>query len=953
MSATNAKRKRQAPNHVPITTTQSNVLYSLLDCYEFLAPHEYSDRTIGIQAFLTRKSVGDINFSDIIDDSEKRNRQGQTTNFVAILEEKLSSLPIIDASVEKCLILSRLISFIKENETRFTSIISDIRLDMQLKMADHQTVSSAYNFRAREHEFNSRKFAQENRRLFYYSHDEINQPPNLVYLQNRTTEHLTYIMDQMLRDPKSRQTYSNELDKILRTSFFIVDQPHSGTTPVTIYERKAPGEYTAKISVTIISLLYDFMQTHPNLLELFDIEPSLYPSSAHYKLEEPRSLSWKTCQVQTAPGGKSRTFLYAELSAITIEQALKTDTRVRFAQLLHSFKFAVKVQLNLADSKMPLVFQIPLESVRFGIGAHNNQIPQLLARVIIDDIQRISKAQLIDVKTMLKYMQRYFIHRTGVRPNECVNIFLEQELIKATNQRVNFQSIEDVYWDFLVHFVHQVEFMGKHPILSMFHADGLFLGICNSERAAEAIVQSGIASSPVIALRLNSIRVDYNVVATSSTGIKSVKPSPCAVRVDIYNDRTKKLQNRTFDTGILAADISKFVLSTHTESANRIHVLSNFNDRENGKTFLSFGEFSKYYHERLQQILKNDEKYKPVTDLVDNANDGNVDEDISDIQSQTSNDLFPFSPNSFSSFLPMTPSLIFDNEQSSDSNSVHDYTTIPYDSQNNNVAAPQHVCSSSDRIQQQLQSQSQPQPQPQPPLQPQLQSQLQPQPQPYSYVNDQEALINIIRTQPNIAEEFMRRCGIYNVAAPTSVSQQIPQEPPIQYQTQSFPYQPSNSIGVLQQRPSLQIPLQQPQNQPLYHQQQPHIYQNQQELRMSFPQPMQQQSAPVRYQDPQRLPGSSVIHYLPNNANLSPSPRLIQPPQQFQIPTTNAPDTLPRTVVNRTNNCHLSNENSNGKATSFVQQQIPPIQTSTMLTEEQLQNIIDELTSNPATTNNN
>ncbi|CAF5153653.1 unnamed protein product, partial [Rotaria socialis] len=63
----------------------------------------------------------------------------------------------------------------------------------------------------------------------------------------------------------------------------------------------------------------------------------------------------------------------------------------------------------------------------------------------------------------------------------------------------------------------------------------------------------------------------------------------------------------------------------------------------------------------------------------------------------------------------------------------------------------------------------------QPPLQPQLQSQLQPQPQPYSYVNDQEALINIIRTQPNIAEEFMRRCGIYNVAAPTSVSQQIPQ----------------------------------------------------------------------------------------------------------------------------------------------------------------------------------
>lgn len=39
------------------------------------------------------------------------------------------------------------------------------------------------------------------------------------------------------------------------------------------------------------------------------------------------------------------------------------------------------------------VFQIPLESVRFGIGAHNNQIPQLLTRVIIDDIQRFSNVK--------------------------------------------------------------------------------------------------------------------------------------------------------------------------------------------------------------------------------------------------------------------------------------------------------------------------------------------------------------------------------------------------------------------------------------------------------------------------------------------------------------------------------------------------------------------------------
>lgn len=51
----------------------------------------------------------------------------------------------------------------------------------------------------------------------------------------------------------------------------IIAQPHSGVNPVTIYERRGPGEYTAKISVIIISLLYDFMQSHPKLIEVYDI----------------------------------------------------------------------------------------------------------------------------------------------------------------------------------------------------------------------------------------------------------------------------------------------------------------------------------------------------------------------------------------------------------------------------------------------------------------------------------------------------------------------------------------------------------------------------------------------------------------------------------------------------------------------------------------------------------
>ncbi len=51
----------------------------------------------------------------------------------------------------------------------------------------------------------------------------------------------------------------------------IISQPHCGVNPVTVYERKETGEYVAKLSVTIVSLLHDFMVTHPNLIELYDI----------------------------------------------------------------------------------------------------------------------------------------------------------------------------------------------------------------------------------------------------------------------------------------------------------------------------------------------------------------------------------------------------------------------------------------------------------------------------------------------------------------------------------------------------------------------------------------------------------------------------------------------------------------------------------------------------------
>ncbi len=77
------------------------------------------------------------------------------------------------------------------------------------------------------------------------------------------------------------------------------------------------------------------------------LEPSLWPLSQKYKLAEPRTISWKTCQLEPYPGDKPRAIHYAELSCITILQASKEYKRVHFAQLLHSLKFAIKLHVSL------------------------------------------------------------------------------------------------------------------------------------------------------------------------------------------------------------------------------------------------------------------------------------------------------------------------------------------------------------------------------------------------------------------------------------------------------------------------------------------------------------------------------------------------------------------------------------------------------------------------------
>jgi len=63
----------------------------------------------------------------------------------------------------------------------------------------------------------------------------------------------------------------------------------------------------------------------------------------------------------------------------------------------------------------------------------------------------------------------------------------------------------------------------------------LFLGPCKSVRVAEVMTQSFDPNSPKVALRFNSIEVNYEAIANLSVFGRTIQLKTCAVRVGIYN----------------------------------------------------------------------------------------------------------------------------------------------------------------------------------------------------------------------------------------------------------------------------------------------------------------------------------------------------------------------------------------------------------------------------------
>ncbi|CAF3753177.1 unnamed protein product, partial [Rotaria sordida] len=343
--------------------------------------------------------------------------------------------------------------------------------------------------------------------------------------------------------------------------------------------------------------------------------------------------------------------------------------------------------------------------------------------------------------------------------------------------------------DFLVPFVNQVEFMAKHPIIAMFYADGLCLGICDSERAAEIMRKSTDINSPIVGIRFNSIKVDYKPMAASSTTTttttsKTVKLPSCAIRVDIYNNHTKQLQNRTFDSSILAIDIRKFVTTAHTQNGSYIRVLSNLNDLENATNYKSFKDFDKYYHERLSKIFQINECYKPITNILDNIEDEDNDHDNHQAIKSPNLDLSEMFPENLHSVQPPSTATTCNNEYCSNVTTIYDDISKVNFQSNTNKTQVQNILSTSSQ-------------------------------QSFQYINNQD-MIEYVLSQPEMIQELLHRLGVLQISSTTQQEQGY-QNPHLQQQQLSIPFQIQSSYQQQQQQ-TLQMQYQSQQQQ-LYSQQ--------------------------------------------------------------------------------------------------------------------------------------
>ncbi|CAF3517279.1 unnamed protein product [Adineta steineri] len=627
------KRGQTDSHSVSHMTTFINDLWT---SHQTLAPNEYSLSTIGIQSFLVRYVENELFVKYIYPVLNNGLKPKDFLNGLNNMEKAIEKKYQI--SIERYIVVARLRKYLEENENRFQDILNEIQIHLQQCMSEHsytselETLDIYQQFEKRNQAALKLHYIYRMRRFQFYNGNNIGQPINSITLQKWIQTHFQMFLRQITLSSDARLL--TEFYTLLNNSFFIIQQP---TPSIATHTPLKENGITAMLNCKIICLLdrSDRTITVHNIIPKVCFIKPLNRTEESDRVYQQSPIEWRSYSIITT--SKTRmNFSLAEFSEIVLKEPSnipddqKSSTRktIHYAQCIYRIDFYIEITVRFPHLSLPYRTVIVVSSSPFGLVTNTSQATDLFAEVFIKELQMLNQPPQLHTSNntniplpsstnltfneLIDSIERYFIYKTGIYPKEWVMASIRQNLdavyilcntfylILDKNQ----SSIDKQFYNLLAKILAQIDFMCEHPVLILFHEDGLFT-FSDIDPMNEILRNMCIEhKKPVCAIRFGSI---HNMLKSKDVG----------VRVDYIEKPFTNIQHYRFVEDKLSYELGLFITKiAHCEVSKAKNILSHINKIGANNyccEFTHMDMFVKLYNsDKLKEFYTDKEKYRSI-----------------------------------------------------------------------------------------------------------------------------------------------------------------------------------------------------------------------------------------------------------------------------------------------------------------------------------------------------
>ncbi|CAF3730098.1 unnamed protein product [Rotaria sordida] len=609
-----SKRKQ---SHTYLPMNPSTFINDLWTSHIFLAPNEYAPATIGIHSCLLRCYENE-HFGKFFYHGVKMG--AQTEDFITQLddnEKNLSDKSQVD--IERCIMIARLREYLKKNKELFQNILNQIQGYLYDFMRENPSVplpKTDIEFIQQCNEQNqcARTLDQiyRMRRFQYHYDDNIRQSINIINLQTWILSHfqLFYINPHLSIVPDLNKC----LENLLSNSFFIIQHP---TPSIVTHSPLNKEPVTAKIFCRLLCLL----DKEHSAITINDITPYVCRITTSNSIEESptvyqqSNMNWTTYTIVTALNNQ-RNFYCADLSEISLRQTSivsenqkSSKGKAHYSPHIYHIEFRINVTIRFTDGLPSYQHCVIVKSAPFGLVTNTSQTADLFAKVFIQDLKSWKSLTTtilnnntsspittdLTIDDIIYSIRRYFIHTTGIYPKDWVMPYIDRILRAVCSNQCNL--IETVGHDLLVKILAQIDYMAEHPVLSLFHHDG----ICDSDEIDQILLKTRESyKKSICAIRFGSLSRLLNV-------------KDIGVRVDLVEHLFTNVRHYTFDLLKLPFALGVFIIKIILNEAPQYgNILTTLN-RNGENVFVNTSEILQFYDsEKLREFCPHKERYPSI-----------------------------------------------------------------------------------------------------------------------------------------------------------------------------------------------------------------------------------------------------------------------------------------------------------------------------------------------------